>query len=131
MIIVDLYNRFREVILYAIIGAFCALTDALIYAALCHLGFHYLLANTISVVSGILCSFILNRALTFKVKDSVLKRFRLFFLVGLLGLGISSGLLYIFIDIYSCNELVSKIITIAIVGITQFLLNKFITFKSR
>ena len=125
----QLLYKYQDLLLYAIIGGFCAGLDFGVYSVLCFI-MPYLWANVISTHFGIFCSFLLNRQYNFKVKDKTIKRFFSFYTVGLLGLGISSLLLYILVDIAHFNELICKLLTIVVVAIIQFLLNKFITFKN-
>lgn len=127
-----LYARFRNLILYGIIGAFCAGLDFVIYSLLCHFDIMpYLWANVISIHCGIFCSFILNRGYNFRVKDKVLKRFLSFYIVGLIGLGISELMLYLMVDLAAWNEIVSKLISVVVVALVQYFLNKCITFKTK
>lgn len=126
----DLYVKFRNLILYGIIGVFCATLDFAIYTLLCHFEIlPYLWANVISIHVGIFTSFFLNRHFNFKVKDKTPQRFISFYAVGLTGLGISSLLLYLMVDIALWNELVCKLITIVMVALVQFFLNKYVTFR--
>ena len=125
----ELFFRYRNFLLYAIIGGFCAALDFAVYSVLCFI-LPYLWANVISTHCGIFCSFLLNRQFNFKVKNKTVIRFLSFYIVGLIGLGISSLLLYLLVDIASLNELVCKLLTIVLVAIIQFILNKFITFKN-
>jgi len=125
-----IYQRFRNLILYGIIGGFCSALDFVIYTLLCHFDvLPYLWANVISVHIGIFTSFVLNRQLNFKIKDKTPQRFISFYLVGLTGLGISSLMLYLMVDYAHWNEIVCKLITIVIVALVQYFLNKYITFK--
>lgn len=127
----DLYFRFRNLILYGMIGGFCAALDFGVYSLLCLWGIMpYLWANVISIHVGIFTSFVLNRSLNFKVKDKAAIRFLSFYAVGLVGLGISELMLYILVSVGSWNEMVCKLITIVVVALVQFFLNKYITFKS-
>ena len=125
-----IYNKYRNLILYGMIGGTCAFLDFVIYSVLC-LVMSFLVANIISTHCGILCSFYLNRKYNFKVENSVLKRFLLFYAVGLLGLLVSEILLDIMVNAYSVEKLIAKIVTIIVVALMQFILNKFITFKSK
>lgn len=125
-----IYQRSRNLILYGIIGGFCSALDFVIYTLLCHFDvLPYLWANVISVHIGIFTSFVLNRQLNFKIKDKIPQRFISFYLVGLTGLGISSLMLYLMVDYAHWNEIVCKLITIVIVALVQYFLNKYITFK--
>ncbi len=123
------FTRHRQLFFYGIIGGGCAFIDFCVYTVLCRLGISYLTANLIGVHCGIICSFLLNRHYNFKVKDKVKLRFLSFYVVGLTGLAISSGMLYLLIDHYHFCEIYAKIPTIIVVAFFQFVLNKFITFK--
>lgn len=126
----DIYSRFRNLILYGIIGGLCAALDFGVYTALCHFDIMpYLWANIISIHVGIFMSFILNRSINFKVKDKTTKRFLSFYAVGLTGLGISEMMLYLMVTLGGMNELLCKLISIVVVALIQFVLNKFITFR--
>lgn len=117
---------------YAIIGGLSASIDFIIFSILSNkLHIDYIIANIISVHCGIICSFILNRQYNFKIKDKTLKRFIAFYFIGILGLGVSTSLLYLLVDISDWNKIVAKLLTIVVVALLQFILNKTITFKSK
>lgn len=126
-----LYGRFRNLILYGIIGGFCAALDFGIYTILCYFDIiPYLWANVISIHAGIFTSFVLNRSINFKVKDKTAVRFVSFYSVGLAGLGISELMLYLMVTIGGLNEVLCKLLSIVVVALVQFVLNKYITFKT-
>ena len=126
----ELYNRFRNLILYGIIGGFCAALDFCIYTALCYWAIMpYLWANVISIHVGIFTSFVLNRSINFKVKNKVTLRFLSFYAVGLAGLGISELMLYLMVTVCGLNEMLCKLVSIVVVALVQFSLNKYITFR--
>lgn len=126
------YDRFRNLILYGLIGGFCAALDFGIYTALCYWNIiPYLWANIISIHVGIFTSFVLNRSVNFKVKDKTATRFLSFYAVGLTGLGISELMLYLMVTIGGWNEVLCKLLSIVVVALVQFVLNKYITFKTK
>ena len=126
----QLYSRFRNLILYGIIGGFCSALDFGVYTALCYFDIMpYLWANIISIHVGIFTSFVLNRSLNFKVIDKTTQRFLSFYTVGLTGLGISELMLYLMVTLGGWNELICKLVSIVVVALIQFVLNKFITFR--
>lgn len=128
--IVRVYKKFRNLILYGVIGSFTSFLDFCVFTALTSLeGFHYLFANCVSVFVGITTSFLLNRSYNFKVKDHSKKRFLIFLVVGLSGLVLSNIILYVGIDLMYGNELIVKLASIILVVGFQFLLNKFVTFN--
>lgn len=127
-----LYQRFRNLILYGIIGSFTSALDFAVFTLLSkYIGIHYIIANCISVLVGITTSFALNRSINFKVKDKTGKRFLIFLTVGLCGLLLSNVILYVGIDMLSGDELIVKLASIVLVVGFQFILNKFITFKEK
>jgi putative flippase GtrA len=127
----DLLLSNKQLIKYGIIGCFCVGLDFLVYLFLVQIvKMSYLYANVISVHCGIFASFFLNRHFTFKVKNKTLLRFLSFYVIGLIGLGISSGLLILLVEKIGLNELVSKAFTVIGVAIIQFMLNKYISFRN-
>ncbi|MCL2435892.1 MAG: GtrA family protein [Lentimicrobiaceae bacterium] len=124
-----IFVKYRQLILYGIIGATSAGLDFIIYSTLCYSDVNYQIANIISTHCGIFCSFLLNRHFNFKVKDKFFKRFFSFYIIGLVGLALTWLLLFIFVEMMDMNELIAKLIAIFAVAIVQFILNKFITFK--
>lgn len=139
--VLKLYNKIKALILYykdkyihfikySLIGVTGVTLDITIFYLLYQkLGMYYQVANIISVSCGITNNFLLNSFLNFKMKDKLFKRFIQFYSVGLFGLGISAGLLFLFVEQLHIIEIVAKLMTIAVVTIIQFNLNKRITFK--
>ena len=125
-----IYKKFRNLILYGIIGCCSSTLDFLLYTLFVSVfGWHYILSNCISVLAGITTSFTLNRNYNFKIKDKTRQRFAVFLSIGLCGMMVSNMLLYLCIDILHWNKIVSKLLSIILVVIFQFILNKYITFK--
>jgi putative flippase GtrA len=126
------YYKFRNLILYGIIGSFTSFLDFCVFTLLAsYAGIHYLVANCISVLVGITTSFLLNRSYNFRVKDKTKQRFAIFLTVGLCGLMLSNLILYIGIDMLHGEEVIVKLASIVLVVGFQFLMNKFVTFRVR
>jgi putative flippase GtrA len=83
----------------------------------------------ISISIGTLNNFILNTFFNFKLKDRLPVRFLKFYCIGLGAPGVSSLLLYVFIDHLNINVALAKIATITIVVLLQYNLNKTFSFK--
>lgn len=129
-IVKKLYSKFRNLILYGIIGCCSSGLDFLLYTLFVSVfGWQYILSNCISVLAGITTSFTLNRNYNFKIKDKTKKRFSIFLTVGLCGMVLSNIILYCCIDIIGINKIVSKLLSIVLVVFFQFLFNKYVTFK--
>ena len=115
---------------YAIIGCSGAFLDFIIFTILIkYVCLNYLIANIISIGVGITNNFFLNSFFNFKITDNMLTRFISFFSIGMLGLFISEGLLYMFIEKLGLNNILSKLVSIFIITMIQYTLNKLITFK--
>jgi putative flippase GtrA len=126
---VRLYTKYRNFILYGLIGGLCTLVDIGVYYLLGHTNLHYLLANIISYNCGIIASFFLNRRYNFKVKDRAVRRFISFYLISMSGMVACEGILWLLVDGFGLNSLLSKIIATVLVGLAQFLYVRRFTFK--
>lgn len=123
-------SRYRQFLLYGVIGSFTASLDFVVFTLLIKLlGLWYIAANCISVLVGISTSFLLNRNFNFKVKDKVGRRFSIFLAVGLGGLLLSNIILYVCTAKVHLDALPAKLLSIVLVVFFQFLLNKYVTFK--
>lgn len=126
----SLYTRYRNIILYGLIGCTGASLDFLLYTVLTTIfDVYYIYANICSVLLGITNNFFLNRNLNFRVKDHTLLRYLTFFCVGIGGLIVSTLLLKFFAETLHIPQLSAKLLTIFLVVGIQFLCNKGITFR--
>lgn len=126
----SLYFKFRNLILYGIIGCCSSGLDFLLYTLFVYVfGWHYILSNCLSVLAGISTSFTLNRNFNFKIKDRTTLRFGIFLTVGLCGMMFSNFILWVCISKLALGKVISKLLSIVLVVFFQFLLNKYITFK--
>lgn len=115
---------------YAMIGGVGVTLDMGLFVALTRwLLWPYLLANAAGVVVGITNNFFLNAYFNFRTTDRLWQRYASFFTVGLFGLLLSSFCLYVFIDFALLGIVTAKALTIVLVAVTQYCLNKNITFK--
>ncbi len=120
----------RNFILYAFIGVTGVTIDFLLFTFLVKvLGLYYVISNVISVSFGLVNNFILNRRYNFKVYNKPLQRFLSFYLIGFIGIAISTLLIHVFTEILVIPILISKIMSVIIVVILQYILNKYFTFK--
>lgn len=125
-----LFAKYRQLVVYCMIGCTGATLDFVVYALLTNVaGMHYQLANFLSVSFGIINNFFWNCYFNFKTKDKILKRLVSFYSVGMFGWALSAGCLWLFIEVMSVNVLIAKLGTIFFVTVVQFCLNKFITFR--
>ena len=125
------FYLFKQLFLYGIIGLFSSTIDALFFHFLVYkVHIYSVIANIFSVVLGILISFILNLNFNFKVKDKIFIRFLSFFTIGLLGLLLSTVIIALG-EKLNWDIFITKIGSIFIVAMVQFILNKLISFKTK
>ena len=122
----------QDFIRYCTVGLIGLLLDTLVYF-LCYKVFHisYAWSNVISSHVGILNNFILNSIFTFKTTDKKLIRFFSFYSIALVGVGISTLLILLFINKMEMHPMSAKFLALVIVTLIQFTCNKYITFKKK
>ncbi|MGP8200407.1 MAG: GtrA family protein [Limisphaerales bacterium] len=129
-VIVSFLKSRRLFVVYCIIGVSGVTLDYISFFALVNwVGVYYLLANVVSCSLGIINSFLLNSFFNFKVKDRLLARFVSFYCVGLLGLAVSSALLYVLVSLAHINPNYAKLWTLVVVVLIQYNLNRLISFR--
>lgn len=128
-LIVSLYNKYRNFILYGFFGAAAAVIDYLIYTLLLYLNVFSLpeICSVIGNVCGFIFTFTTNTFLNFKKKDAFFRRFISYAAICIAGSAVSTLLIYLFKDIV--NLYILKIAVMVIICIAQYLLNKIITYK--
>lgn len=119
----------KELFVYGVIGLISSSIDAILFKILFTTVIsNFLLVNCLSVTIGILVSFTLNLFINFRTFNNILKRFISFFLIGLVGMMISNVILTIGGNI-DIDIFIIKLISIVIVALIQFVLNKLISFR--
>ncbi len=128
-IALDLLKKYKNFVIYSVIGASGAGLDYLIFLLLVlPLGVDKFLANGISVSAGIINNFLLNVFFNFRTRDRLFRRFAMFFGVGMLGLILSWVLLWLGIDVLGMNVPLVKLGSIFLVVLLQYNLNKIFAF---
>lgn len=85
-------------------------------------------ANFMGYAAGMANSFVLNKAWTFRVQGDTLQQIHRFFLLNILGLLLSTMILFVFVDLLGGPHLFVWSISTALVMILNFYGNKFWTF---
>jgi putative flippase GtrA len=75
-------------------------------------------------------SFALNRIFTFGMRDRALQRLAMFLMVAGIGFAASALLLWLLVDLANVDARIAKLITLPMVVVLQFSLNRRITFKA-
>lgn len=116
---------------FSMVGVSNTLVDFTIFSLLIYgVGLHYIGANAISFTTATTWSYILNRHWTFRVRHGkVHVQYFKFILVSAVGLGLTTFLLYLFIDRAHLAKILAKALAIIIVLGWNFPLNRHWTFR--
>ena len=124
-------NIFIQFFRYIFVGGFAFLADAFTLW-LCEKWMNYMIAAAIAFVVGLAVNYALSIWFVFsessKVKNKV-KEFVVYGIIGLIGLLITEGLMYLFTDVFGLYFLISKIIAAAIVLVWNFAARKVVLYK--
>ena len=119
-----------QFLLYCLCGGIGVSTDYAVFYVLVTSGTWYQTANGLGYLAGTLMSFSLNRIFTFAMRDKVLQRLALFLLVATIGFASSAILLWLLVDFFHLDVRLAKLITLPMVVVLQFSLNRRITFNA-
>jgi putative flippase GtrA len=130
-----LFQKFpfiKQLIKFFLVGTSNTALDFIVYIVLTRI-FHvyYLIATTISFIVAVTWSFYLNRRWTFRVKRGLIPQYGAFFLVNTAVMLLNVGLLYVFVDYLKVDDLLAKLGITLILGILNFTVNKFWTFRPK
>ena len=123
------FNRSYEVLSYLFFGGCTTLVNIITFWVLRLLKLGVYTSNTIAWVLSVLFAFITNRLFVFESKGKLLKEIVSFFGFRLLSLLFDMGIMYLFVDIFKWNDLVSKIIANVFVIIINYIFSKVFIFK--
>lgn len=85
---------------------------------------NFIIANIIGYLLGMINSYIWNKNWVFQVTESYISTYIKFVVVNIAMLGFNSFCLYILVNIYSLNKLISQIIVVGLGMIINFILTK-------
>lgn len=122
-------KKYSLFINYILIGGLGVSLHILIYFFMNFFGTNYYISNSFGYISGTLLSYALNYFYNFKPNSNFFGRLIIFFLIALFGLFFSNLLLFTFISILVLNKEISIFLTLPLVLLFQFSLNRLITFR--
>lgn len=125
-----LFAKHKNAALYFIIGINASAIDLVVYLVLFNLvSWSAVVSTIISVSAATIFGFIMNIIFNFKVYDKLFFRFLSYSSVSGVGLLLSAGFLYFFHDITGFDGNLVKVASLPVVFLTQYLLNKTISFR--
>ena len=119
----------RQFLKFGIVGFINTLIYMALYYILLYIGFHYLLSNVLAYVLSIISSFTMHSRIVFKVKDDIVRRFIKVFITYMITLSLSTGIMYLLVDLLDISPIIAPYITFIVTIPTSFLLQKLWAFK--
>lgn len=132
-----LYNnafRHRQILKFLIAGGASTFVDIFIYTALVYLvGLWYIASSIFSFAIAFCVSFSLQKFWTFREKSTerMMKQTYLYFFTAIVNLGISTMLIYLFVDYVHVHKFLSKIFANIIVATESFFIFRYFIFAKR
>ena len=121
----------RELVLYVIFGTFTFLVNIIVYFFFKDLlGVNYIISNILAWFFSVLFAYVTNRIWVFESKSpNILKEMSLFFGGRIFSGVVDTALMYLFIDVMTIGDTISKIVVQIIVIILNYVFSKLIVFK--
>ncbi|MBU1019228.1 MAG: GtrA family protein [Patescibacteria group bacterium] len=123
-------RNYRQFIKFCVVGTISMVVNITTYT-ICTRYFliYYVASDVIAYIIALINSYALNRKFTFRSKNKQIgAQFTKYTTVYLVGMGLSAGLLYIFVSKFGLYDMIAKFIVIGIVLIWNFFATKFLIF---
>lgn len=129
--LLDLYKKYKEIINYLIFGGLTTLISIVTYAIFTKVfNIDYLISNVLSWIIAVLFAYITNKLFVFESKSKKnIKEITSFFFFRIVSLVMEMIILYVFVDMLSIDDLITKIIAQIIVIVSNYIFSKVFVFK--
>lgn len=123
-------NGFSQFLKFGIVGISNTLVSLMVYYFLIHLSVHYIIANTMGFIAGVLNAYYWNNRYVFEKKKNISAMSvlaKVFIVYGLTFI-LNTGFLFIMVNFLNISIYVAPIINVCILTPFNFLLNKYWAF---
>ena len=120
-------NTFIQFFRYLFVGGIAAVVNiGMLYVFTDILSLYYLLSNVLSFTLGLIVNYLLSKKFVFQEEVSIskTKEFIIYAIIGVVGLGLDTFLIWIFTDIMKIYYMISKLLSTMIVFIWNFVARK-------
>ena len=125
-------KNLKEFLLYLVVGGVATVTEWLIFFVLEKTALHYMLATVIAYVIATFVNWLAGRVLVFKVSTKAITREIMeIYIASIVGLLLNLGLMWLMVDAFDFNEMLSKIIATGLVFLYNFLIRKLVIYKKK
>ena len=127
-------NGFLQFFRYLFVGGIATVVDwGVLFALTECLQLHHLVSAVFAFAAGLITNFLLSKLLVFsanEAKTNALMEFLGYVLIGIIGLGITELILFVFTDRLSLYYMLSKAIATVIVLVWNYLARKLLLYKN-
>lgn len=128
----DLYERYGQIIKFAIAGASGAVVELGLYTLLVGaFSVYYLTANILSIVTGILVNYVISQKWVFESGRYAPKaEFAAFCFVSAITIVFNQTIVWALVDFVALHNILAKVLAILTVAVFNFFAKKYLVFKS-
>lgn len=127
-------NGFLQFFRYLFVGGIATVVDWGVLFGLTELfDLHHLVSAVFAFVAGLATNFLLSKLLVFSANEARTNGFLEFLgyvLIGVIGLGITELILYVFSDHWALHYMLSKVIATVVVLVWNYLARKLLLYKN-
>lgn len=134
--IIELFNKYKEIIMYLIFGVLTTVVSLVTYYALTltilnpEKAMQLQLANIISWIVSIAFAYVTNRKFVFESKSEDIVKEATSFVGGrVLTLILDMAIMFIFVTLLHLNDKIFKIVSQVLVIVTNYVISKLFVFK--
>lgn len=120
----------RHAFMYLVLSTVWAIVDTIVFIVLTSLWLHVIPSNIISDLCWMITSFSLNLKKNFNMNDHIKMRWVAYFIISLIWMVASTGMVYLFIEIIGIPNAIAKFMQIIIMAIPLYLANRTLTFRN-
>jgi len=123
-------SNIKDFLLYLIVGGIATVTEWIIFFVLDKVSFHYTLATIIAYILSTFVNWLAGRILVFKQNQQpIFKEILEIYIASIVGLLMNLVIMWVAVDHLAFNEMLSKIVSTAIVFFYNFLVRKLLIYK--
>ncbi len=125
-------NTFFQLLRYTFVGGVAFIVDyGLLFCLTEYAGLHYLWSAAIAFIAGLAVNYALSLLLVFTTHrlQKAWLEFAIFALIGVIGLGLNEGIIYLIADKIGAHYMIAKIVSTILVFFWNFFARKLTLFQ--
>jgi len=123
----------KRILSFALVGGFATILDWFIFYILAiNFNMYYQFALVVSFSLSAVFNYVFNKKITFKSRSKkIFSQFTLFFIIALFALLISILVMFVLVDLFLIDKLISRIFTTLLIFFINYLAHSNLTFSNR